>query len=135
MSKGQFLVSFDGIHHQIQGIDVDAAELYTALDPESKKYAIVACATLYLHSMNGMVTVLGGGQAEYANLNPALPARELLDTSAVEFVSLVASHKAQFVSVPSHPVPSHPVPSHPIGLGRVYIRRARVRFLLSTVVN
>jgi hypothetical protein len=32
-------------------------------------------------------------------------------------------------------VPSHPVPSHPIGLGRVYISRARVRFLLTTVVN
>jgi hypothetical protein len=63
MSKGQFQVNFDGRRHLIQGIDVDAAEQYTPLDRESKKYAIVACATLYLHSLNGTVTVLGGRQA------------------------------------------------------------------------
>jgi hypothetical protein len=72
MSKGQFQVNFDGMHHLIQGIDVDAAELYTALDPESKKCAIVACATLYLHSMNGMVTVLGGRQAAGRESQPPL---------------------------------------------------------------
>jgi hypothetical protein len=100
MSKGQVQVNFDGMHLLIQGIDVDAAELYTALDPESKKYAIVACATLYLHSMNGMVTVLGGRQAAGRESEPRPPClpRELLDTSAVEFVSLVASHKAQLRS-------------------------------------
>jgi hypothetical protein len=47
----------------------------------------------------------------------------------------VPSHPVPSHPVPSHPVPSHPVPSHPIRLGRVYISRARVRFLLSTVVN
>jgi hypothetical protein len=90
MSKGQFQVNFDGMYHLIQGIDVDSAELYTAIDPESKKYSIVACATLYLHSMNGMVTVQGGRQAAGRESEPRPPflPRELLDTSAVEFVSL-----------------------------------------------
>jgi hypothetical protein len=100
MSKGQVQVNFDGMHHLIQGIDVDAAELYTALDPESNMYAVVPCATLYLHSMNGIVTVLGGRQAagrEFEPRPPCLP-RELLDTSAVEFVSLDSSHQAQFRS-------------------------------------
>jgi uncharacterized protein (DUF2236 family) len=58
ISLAQFQVNFDGTHHLIQGIDVEGAELYTALDPESKKYAIVACATLYLRSMNGMASSL-----------------------------------------------------------------------------
>jgi hypothetical protein len=100
MSKGQFQVNFDGMHHLIQGIDVEAAELYTALDPESKRYAVVACETLYMDSMNGMVTVLGGTQAAGRESEPRPPClpRELLDTSAVEFVSLVSSHKAQLRS-------------------------------------
>jgi hypothetical protein len=88
------------MHHLIQGIDVDPAELYTELDPESRKYAIVACATIYLHSMNGMVTDHTGRQAagrESEARPPCLP-MELFDTSAVEYVSLVASHKAQLRS-------------------------------------
>jgi hypothetical protein len=85
----------------IQGIDVDAAELYTALDPEPKKCSIVACATLYLHSMNGMVTVLGGRQAAGREAEPRPPCLpwELLDNSSVEFLSLVASYKAQLRSL------------------------------------
>jgi hypothetical protein len=100
MSKGQFQVNFDGTHHLIQGIDVEGAELYAAFDPESKKYAIVASVTLYLHSMNGMVTVLGGRQAAGRESEPRPPClqRELLDTSAVDFVPLVASHKSQLRS-------------------------------------
>jgi hypothetical protein len=109
MSKGQFQVpstssqnssNFDGMHHLIQGIDEDAHELYTALDPESKRYAIVDCATLYLHSMNGTVTVLGGRKAAGCESEPRPPClpRELLDTLALELVSLVASHKAQLRS-------------------------------------
>jgi hypothetical protein len=50
--------------------------------------------------MNGMVTVHNGRQAagrESEARPPCLP-RELLDTSAVEYVSLVASHKAQLRS-------------------------------------
>jgi hypothetical protein len=100
MSKGQFKVTFDGIQHLLQGIDVEAAELYTLLDPMLKKYAIVACATHYLHAWNGMVAVLGGRQAAGRESEPQPPClrTELLETSAVEFVSLVSSHKAQLRS-------------------------------------
>jgi hypothetical protein len=100
VSKGQFQINFDGMYHLIQGIDVEAAELYRALDPESKKYAIVASATLCLNSMNGIVTALGGRQAAGIGSEPRPPClpRELLDSSAVEFVSLVSSYKAQLRS-------------------------------------
>jgi hypothetical protein len=55
---------------------------------------------LFLHSMNGMVTVLGRRQAAGRESEPRPPcqSRELLDTSALEFVSLVARHKAQLRS-------------------------------------
>jgi hypothetical protein len=96
MSQGLFKVSVDGNNYLLQGFDVEAAEIYTSLDSESNKYIVVAYAALFLHSMNGVVTILVGRQAAGRHSEPRRPClpTEIIETSAKEFVSLVSSQKA-----------------------------------------
>jgi hypothetical protein len=79
MSQGLFKVSVDGNNY---------------LPPRT--YIVVACAALFLHSMNGVVKILGGRQAAGRQSEPRRPClpTEIIETSAKEFVSLVSSQKA-----------------------------------------
>ena len=95
ISKGQFIVSKAGLDELIRGIDVDAADLYRELDDRLQSAVISASAVLYVSGMQGLAVIISGRHAagrESSPVPPCLPV-ELINTSNVDFVSLVGSHK------------------------------------------
>jgi hypothetical protein len=100
VSQGQFSVTAAGISALLQGIGVQAAERAAQLDHTGMRRVLAASAVLYLESMNGLVKVIAGRQAAghvSSAVPPCLPL-ELINTSVLDFVSLVTNHKAQLRS-------------------------------------
>ena len=96
VSKGQFIVSRVGIDMLMRGIDVVAADLYRELlDDQGRDNVVSASAVLYLSALHGLTVVIAGRQAagrESSPVPPCLPV-EFINTSNVDFVTLVGSHK------------------------------------------
>lgn len=95
ISKGQFVISKAGLDVFMRGIDVDATDLYQELDEVRRVPVISASAVLYLQALHGLTLVIAGREAagrECTPVPPCLPV-ELINTSYVDFVALVGSHK------------------------------------------
>ncbi|OAE21235.1 hypothetical protein AXG93_3833s1130 [Marchantia polymorpha subsp. ruderalis] len=96
VSKVQFLVTVACLELLLQGIDVYAVEFDAELDARCKSQVLCGCAILYLEGMISVIKVMGGRQYsdhKSAPLPPCLPL-ELIKTLMVDFVSLIANHKA-----------------------------------------
>jgi hypothetical protein len=96
ISKGQFKASKAGLNVLMLGIDVDAVEQFRELlNDQGRSSVILASAVLYLSALHGLTVVIAGRQAagrESSPVPPCLPV-ELINTSYIDFVFLVGSHK------------------------------------------
>ena len=98
ISMGQFLLTVNGIHQLLNGIDVNAFEILAHLtDVHQKNRVLLVSSVLYFEAMNRVFIVCSGRQAadrKSDSVSPCLP-MELIVTSVVEFVALVSIHKTK----------------------------------------
>ena len=98
VSMGQFSLTVNGIQQHLLGIDVESREILAQLtDNRAKSRVLAATSIIYLEAMNGVVVIRSGRQAsgrEGAAPPPCLPL-QLINTSVVDFVSLVSEHKSK----------------------------------------
>ena len=97
-----FIVSRAGINMLMRGIDVVVADLYReVLDDQGQNNVVSASAVLYLSALHGLTVLIAGRhQAAGRESSPVLPCLplEFINTSNVDFVTLVGSYKHAFHS-------------------------------------
>ena len=91
-------MTVNGIQQLLNGIVIDASEILAQLtDVHQKNRVLLVSLVIYIESMNRVDAVCSGRKAagrKSAYVPPCLP-MELIDTSVVDFVALVYSHKTQ----------------------------------------
>ena len=94
------MLTVNSIHQILYRIDVNDSEILSQLtDVHQKNRVLLVSSVLYLEAMNGVV-VCSGRQAagrKIASVPPCLP-MDLIDTSVVDFATLVSIHKTQLRS-------------------------------------